>query len=84
MDPLSPRVVRDGITRVELAVLAQALFGDMVKGVVDVQRGVMAVGGELHSDEEAMLLDDGSLQSSLWGINLIPMNTAPHSSNSTP
>ena len=57
MDPLSPRVVRDGITRVELAGLAQALFGDMVKGVVDVQRGVMAVGGELHSDEGAMLME---------------------------
>ena len=72
MDPVSPRLVRDGITRVELAVLAQALFGDMVKGVVDVERRVMAVGGELHSDEEAILLDDGSVQSSLWGVNLYP------------
>ena len=72
MDPASPRMVRDGISRAELAVLAESLFGDMVKGVVDVERRVMAVGGELHSDEEAMLLDDGSLQSNLWGINLYP------------
>ena len=32
----------------------------------------MAIGGELHSDEEAALLDDGSAQQNLWGINLYP------------
>src|SRR5215469_10460940 len=47
-------------------------FGDMVKAVVDIRRAVIAVGGELHSDEEAALLDDGSQQSDLWGINLYP------------
>ncbi len=30
----------------------------------------MAVGGELHADDEAALLDDGSGQADLWGINL--------------
>ena len=44
----------------------------MVKAVVDLGRGIMALGGELASDEEAMLLDDGSSQSDLWGINLYP------------
>ena len=44
----------------------------MVKAVVDVARGVMAIGGELHADEEAALIDDGSRQSDLWGINLYP------------
>lgn len=52
--------------------MAQARSGDMVKAVVDVARGVMAVSGELHSDEEALLLDDGSRQPDLWGINLYP------------
>ena len=33
---------------------------------------MMAIGGELHSDEEAALLEDGSAQESLWGINLYP------------
>ena len=28
--------------------------------------------GELHSDEEAVLLDDGSAQQDLWGITLYP------------
>jgi hypothetical protein len=44
----------------------------MVKAVVDVQRGIMAIGGELHADEEAALLDQGSRQTDLWGINLYP------------
>ncbi len=44
----------------------------MVKAVVDVEAGIMAIGGELHSDEEAALLDQGSMQADLWGINLYP------------
>ncbi len=52
--------------------MAERQFGDMVKAVVDIDRDVMAAGGELHSDEEAALLDDGSRQASLWGINLYP------------
>lgn len=52
--------------------MARARFGDMVKAVVDVGRELMALSGELHSDEEALLIDDGSRQSDLWGINLYP------------
>lgn len=44
----------------------------MVKAAVDVDREIMAIGGELHSDEEAMLLEDGSKQEHLWGINIYP------------
>jgi len=47
-------------------------FGDMVKAVVDVARAVMALDADLHADEEAALLEDGSLQRDLWGINLYP------------
>ena len=42
----------------------------MVKAVVDVERELIAVDAELHSDLEALLLEDGSKQKSLWGINL--------------
>jgi hypothetical protein len=66
------RVVRDAMLRDELAAMAKEQFGDMVKAVVDVHQGIMAIGGELHSDEEAMLLDQGSAQRNLWGINLYP------------
>ena len=66
------RIVRAAVPRADLAALARERFGDMVKAVVDVSRGVMAIGGELHADEEAALLDDGSRQADLWGINLYP------------
>jgi len=66
------RIIRERLTRTELVTMAQARFGDMVKAVVDISRGVMAVGGELHADEEALLLEDGSRQADLWGINLYP------------
>lgn len=66
------RIVLDAISRDELTEIAKQQFGDMVKAVVDVDRGIMAIGGELHSDEEAILLDHGSQQRHLWGINLYP------------
>lgn len=69
------RLVREPIRRAQLADLAAQQFGDMVKAVVDVSREIMALGGELHADDEALLLDDGSLQNDLWGINLYPDQT---------
>lgn len=44
----------------------------MVKYVVDVRRGFAAVGGELHADAEALLLENGSRQADLWGANYYP------------
>ena len=56
----------------ELRELAQARFGDMVKGVVDLRRGVMLVDADMHADQEAEFLAEGSAQRDLWGINLYP------------
>jgi hypothetical protein len=56
----------------ELRALAQGRFGDMVKAVVDVRRGLMVLDADLHADQEAELLADGSAQEDLWGINLYP------------
>lgn len=72
MDGDAPRIVREPIALAQLQELAQRRFGDMVKASVDVGRGVMAVGGELHSDEEALLLEDGAKQADVWGINIYP------------
>ena len=52
--------------------MAEGRFGNLVKAVVDVERKVMAVDGELHADEEALLLENGSSQENLWGINIYP------------
>jgi hypothetical protein len=70
------KVIRDTVTRNDLREMARQQFGDMVKAVVDVEQGTMAIAGELHSDEEAILLDQGSLQQNLWGINLYPEKPA--------
>lgn len=60
------------MNRSDLVELAKKGFGDVVKGVVDVRRAVVALAGELHSDEEVVLLEDGSKQEDLWGVNLYP------------
>ena len=66
------RILRSAISRSDLQRIADESFGDLVKAVIDVHREVMAVGGELHADEEAALLEDGSRQQDLWGVNLYP------------
>jgi hypothetical protein len=65
-------LIEQPIDKSELAEIAKERFGDLVKAVVDVEKGIMAVGGELHADEEALLLEEGSKQRNLWGINLYP------------
>ena len=56
----------------ELRPMAASRFGDMVKGVVDLRRGVLLLDADMHADQEAELLADGSAQQDLWGINLYP------------
>lgn len=52
--------------------MADNRFGNFVKAVVDVKKEIMAVDAELHADEEAFLIESGSLQEELWGINIYP------------
>ena len=56
----------------DIKAMAETLFGNLVKAVVDVHREIMVVDAELHSDEESLLLEQGSRQEDLWGINLYP------------
>ena len=65
-------IINQAISRKILADMAQNFYGEMVKGVVDIDRRIMALDAELHSDLEKFLLEDGSDQKSLWGINLYP------------
>ena len=74
MSPLER--VLEPITLAHLRRLAEQGYGDVIKAVVDVRRRTMVVGGELHADEEQILLDDGSDQNDLWGINLYPDENA--------
>lgn len=64
------KVIDKWISLTELRELAKQRFGDMIKAVVDIQKNIIAVGGEFHADEEALLLEQGSNQTNLWGINI--------------
>ena len=79
--PASPlesiRLVTERVALDELRDMAARQFGDFVKAVVDLGRGVMAIAGELHADEEAVLLQGGARRADLWGINLYPGRPVP-------
>lgn len=66
------KILSDSITINDLKQMARDAFGNLVKAVVDVDRRLLAVDAELHSDLEALLLENGSKQENLWGINLYP------------
>jgi len=44
----------------------------LIKIVVDIRRRILAGGGEMHADCEAVLLEHGSAQDDLWGANWYP------------
>jgi hypothetical protein len=65
-------VVSEPLEAGQLRALVARFFVDMVKLVVDIERAVLAIGGELHADAEAILLEQGSRQRDLWGANYYP------------
>ena len=66
------KIINDTLTTIELKELAANLFKDMVKGVIDVDKEILALDAELHADLESLLLEQGSRQENLWGVNLYP------------
>lgn len=48
------------------------VYPTLIKIVVDIRRGLLAGGGEMHADCESVLLDDGGEQDDLWGANWYP------------
>lgn len=66
------KIIRKKITKDELKKIAQQGFGEMIKAVIDIKKEILAIGGELHADEETFLLEKGSQQRELWGINIYP------------
>lgn len=60
------------IPLVELKNMATKMYGNLVKGVVDIEKNLLVVDAEMHVDIEQYLLEQGSSQQSLWGINLYP------------
>ena len=67
------KVLKSPIKIAELSAIAREGFGDMVKAAVDIKQGIMAVGGEFHADEEALLMGQHrSEREFVWGVNLYP------------
>ncbi|MEK7082311.1 MAG: DUF5674 family protein [Patescibacteria group bacterium] len=66
------KVITSPIAKTEIEEIAGRQFGDFVKAVVDTEKKIMAIGGELHADMEALLMAQGSEQKNLWGVNLYP------------
>jgi len=67
------KIIKAPIKKSELTEIAEEGFGDFVKAVVDITQEIMAVGGELHADEEVMLSEqEASKRADTWGINIYP------------
>ena len=69
------RILKTKINSEDLKKLAKDGYGDMIKGVADIKRKAIALGGELHADAEALLINDGSASNDLWGFNIYPEKT---------
>jgi hypothetical protein len=90
------KIIQSQISRGEISEKYLTYFETMSKAVVDIKKEIMAVDADLHSDLEAALLETGSFQDDLWGINLYPskskedfieftslINIRPHQNNSS-
>jgi len=64
-------IIRQNISRERLKEIALEYYEDLIKGVVDIKREIIALGGEMHADSEEVLLKNGSDQGDLWGFNIL-------------
>jgi hypothetical protein len=66
------KIVADKISVAELKEMSKKMHNNLVKAVVDIERGIMVVDAAMHADEEMLMLEEGSQQENLWGINIHP------------
>lgn len=66
------KLVDKSISKKQLKEMSKSFAGGLVKAVVDIKNEIMVVDAPMHADEEKELLDMGSNQDDLWGINLYP------------
>ena len=63
-------IITKPITRAEASEIAKEIYGSMIKGVADIERGIIALGGEYHMDANMTLIGNGSRQEHIWGFNV--------------
>ena len=68
------RIITEEISINELKDMPGNYFDEMIKGVIDIKREILALDAPMHADEEAVLIENGSRQDDLWGINIYPLN----------
>jgi len=66
------KIVDKNISVAELSGMSEKMSEGLVKAVVDIEKEIMVVDADLHADQEQLLLEEGSKQGNLWGINLYP------------
>jgi|SRR3989344_4507274 len=67
------QIIKSPINKFQLRQIAKERFGDLVKGAVDIEQKIMALGGELHIDEQIALIEgEESKHENVWGLNLYP------------
>jgi len=64
-------IIQQRATEKEIREMLEELV-TYIKLAVDVERGILAGGGEYHADSEEVLLEDGSWQENLWGADWYP------------
>jgi len=64
-------IIRKKATSTQIKEMMESL-DSYIKLAVDVKKGIVAGGGMLHADCEAVLLDDGSKQNDIWGADWLP------------
>lgn len=66
-------IIREHVTPEQIAQMSEAFGETLIKLAVDVERGILAGGGDLHADCEQALLEDGSQQADIWGADWYPL-----------
>jgi Protein of unknown function (DUF5674) len=65
-------IVADKITIDTLKKMSDKMYNRLVKAVVDIEKKIMVIDMEMHADGEMFMLEEGSRQEDLWGINIHP------------
>lgn len=67
-------LIRNQATPEQITEMSKAFGETLIKLAVDVEREILAGGGELHADCESALLEDGSQQHNVWGADWYPLD----------
>ncbi len=64
------KIISDSITTAELREIGKEFYDSMIKGVVDLEKEIVAFGGQYHMDSNLRLIEQGSEQKNVWGFNI--------------